>query len=118
MRHDRVVRGMSPRTQEAYLAAVAGLAKHSHQRPDGLSGQQVEDSIRHLLEQRHLAPNRVRIAVVGLRFFYTVTLQRPALALPLPKGVKKLPEGLSREGVARLLASPTTLRERALRMAT
>jgi integrase/recombinase XerD len=118
MEHDLVVRGMSPRTQEAYLAAVTGLAKHYRQRPDMLSGQQVEDYLRSLLEQRHLAPNSVRVAVFGLRFFYTVTLKRPAFALPLPKGGKKLPEVLSREEVARLLASTATLRERALLMTT
>jgi site-specific recombinase XerD len=118
MQHDLVVRGMSPRTQEAYLAAVRGLAQHYRQRPDILSAQQVEGYIRHLIEQRHLAPNSVRVAVFGLRFFYTVTLTRPAFALPLPKGVKKLPEVLSQEEVARLLASTATLRERALLMAT
>jgi integrase/recombinase XerD len=116
--HDLVVRGMSLRTQEAYLAAVKGLAQHYRQRPDTLSAQQVEGYIRHLIEQRHLAPNSVRVAVFGLRFFYTVTLKRPAFALPLPKGVKKLPEVLSREEVARLLASTATLRERALLMTT
>lgn len=118
MQHDLVVRGMSPRTQEAYLAAVAGLAKHYYQRPDALSVQQVEGYVRHLIEQRHLAPNSVRVAVFGLRFFYTVTLRRQPFTLPLPKGVKKLPEVLSREEVARLLASTATLRERALLMAT
>jgi site-specific recombinase XerD len=118
MQHDLVVRGMSSRTQEAYLAAVKGLAQYYRQRPDALSTQQVEGYIRHLIEQRHLAPNSVRIAVFGLRFFYTVTLKRQPFALPLPKGVKKLPEVLSREEVARLLASTATLRERALLMAT
>jgi site-specific recombinase XerD len=117
MQHDWVVRGMSPRTQEAYLAAVAGLAQHYHQRPDILSAQQVEGYVRYLIEQRQLAPNSVRVAVFGLRFFYTVTLKRPAFALPLPQGGKKLPEVLSREEVARLLASTATLRERALLMA-
>jgi len=118
MVHDLVVRGRSLRTQEAYLAAVAGLAKHYHQRPDALSAQQVEGYIRHLIEQRHLAPNSVRIAVFGLRFFYTVTLHRQPFALPLPKGARKLPEVLSREEVARLLASTTTLRERTVLMTT
>lgn len=118
MEHDLVVRGMSSRTQEAYLAAVKGLAQYYRQRPDALSPQQVEGYIRHLIEQRHLAPNSVRVAVFGLRFFYTVTLKRPTFALPLPKGVKKLPEVLSREEVARLLASTATLRERALLMTT
>jgi len=41
MQHDLVVRGMSPRTHEAYLAAVKGLAQHDPQRPDTLSTQQV-----------------------------------------------------------------------------
>jgi len=118
MQHDLVVRGMSLRTQEAYLAAVKGLAQHYRQRPDILSAQQIEGYLRHLIEQRHLAPNSVRIAVFGLRFFYTVTLKRPTFALPLPKGVKKLPEVLSRQEVARLLASTVTLRERALLMTT
>ena len=118
MQHDLVVRGLSPRTHEAYLAAVRGLAQHYHQRPDALSAQQVEGYIRHLIEQRHLAPNSVRVAVFGLRFFYTVTLHRQPFTLPLPKGVTKLPEVLSREEVARLLASTATLRERALLMAT
>jgi len=118
MEHDLVVRGMSPRTQEAYLAAVKGLAQHYHQRPDTLSTQQVEGYIRHLIEQRHLAPNSVRIAICGLRFFYTVTLKRLAFTLPLPKGATKLPAVLSHEEVARLLASTATLRERALLMTT
>jgi len=118
MQHDLVVRGMSQRTEEPYLAAVAGLAKHYHQRPDTLSEPQGEGYVRHLIEQRHLAPNSVRVAVMGLRFFYTVTLKRQPFALPLPKGVTKLPKVLSREEVGRLLTSTATLRERALLMAT
>ncbi len=118
MQHDLVVRGFSPRTQEAYLAAVKGLAQHYRQRPDTLSTQPVEGYIRHLIEQRHLAPDSVRVAVFGLRFFYTITLHRQPFTLPLPKGVKKLPAVLSREEVARLLASTATVRERALLMTT
>ena len=118
MHHELVVRGLSPRTQEAYLAAVRGLAKYSHQRPDTLSELQIQAYVRSLIEQRHLAPNSVRVAVMGLRFFYTVTLRRPAVTLPLPKGARRLPEVLSRAEVTRLLVSTTTLRERALLMAT
>lgn len=55
---------------------------------------------------------------MGLRFFYTHTLQRPFASLPLPKRAKTLPAVLSREEVARILASTTTLRERALLMTT
>lgn len=118
MVHDLVVRGMSPRTHEAYLAAVKGLAQHYRQRPDTRNVQQVEGDIRHLIEQRHLAPNSVRVAVFGLRFFYTVTLHRQPFSLPLPKGASKLPEVLSREEVTRLLTNTATLRERAVLMTT
>jgi len=117
MQHDLVVRGMSPRTQEAYLAAVRGLAQYYRQRPDTFSAQPVEGYIRYLIEQRQLAPNSVREAVFGLRFFYTLTLHRQPFTLPLPKGVKKLPQVLSRAEVGRLLASTAALRERALLMA-
>jgi integrase/recombinase XerD len=118
MQQALVVRGMSPRTQEAYLAAVKGLAQYYHQRPDTLSEEQIQAYVRSLIEQRHLAPSSVRVAVMGLRFFYTQTLQRQFSNLPLPKRTKTLPVVLSRDEVARLLASTATLRERALLMTT
>ena len=46
--HDLVVRGRAPRTQEVYLAAVRGLAKYYHQRPDTLSEEQLHAYVRHL----------------------------------------------------------------------
>src|SRR4029453_14917846 len=88
MQQALVVRGMAPRTQEAYLAAVQGLAQHYHQRPDTLSEGQLHAYIRHLIEQRHLAPSSVRVAVMGLRFFYPQALQRQFANLPLPKRTK------------------------------
>jgi site-specific recombinase XerD len=118
MQQALVVRGMAPRTQEAYLAAVQGLAPHYHQRPDTLSEEQLHAYIRPLIEQRHLAPRSVRVAVMGLRFFSTHTLQRPLARLPLPKGTKTLPVVLSREEGARILASAASLRERAVLMTT
>ncbi len=48
MTHALVVRGLSSRTQESYLAAVKGLAKYYHKRPDELSESQVQGYIRHL----------------------------------------------------------------------
>ena len=113
-----MVRGLSPRTQAAYLAAGRGLAKDSPQRPDTLSEPQTHAYGRSLIEQRHLAPSSVRVAVRGLRVFSTPTLQRPLSTLPVPKRAKTVPAGLSREEVARLLAKTTTVRERALLRAT
>lgn len=118
MRQALVVRGMSPRTQQSYLAAVQGLAKYYHQPPDTIGEAQLHAYLQYLIEQRQLAPSSVRVAVMGLRFFYTHTLQRSFATLPLPKRPKTLPVVFSREEVARLLASTASLRERALLMTT
>jgi site-specific recombinase XerD len=58
--------------------------------------------------------------VCALRFFYEITLGRPraAFAVPLPKGAQKLPEILSREEVARVLASAANPKHRVLLMTT
>jgi len=109
-----VVRSRSPRTQEASLAAVKGVAQYSPQRPATLSEEQLHAYIRALLEQRHWAPSRVRVTVMGLRFFSTQRLQRPLATLPLPKRTKPVPVVLSRDEGAGLLASPASVRERAL----
>jgi integrase/recombinase XerD len=118
MRQALVVRGMSPRTQQAYLAAVQGVAQYYHQPPDTLSEAQLHAYLQYLIEQRQLAPSSIRVAVMGLRFFYLHTRQRPFANLPLPKRPQRLPVVFSREEVARLLASTASLRERALLMTT
>ena len=116
MHHDLVLRGMSLRTQQSYLAAVQGLAQYYHQPPDILSEAQIQAYVRYLIEQRHLASSSVRVTVMGLRFFSTQTLQRSWANLPFPKRATRLPVVFSREEVARLLASTASLRERALLM--
>ena len=118
MEQDLILHGMAPRTQEAYLTAVQGIAKYYHQRPDTLREAQLQTYIRSLLDERHLSASSVRVVIMGLRFFYTQTLRRPWPNVPLPKRTKTLPEVLSREEVARLLASTTTVRQRAVLMTT
>jgi integrase/recombinase XerD len=118
MQQDLIRHGMAPRTQAAYLTAVQDIATYYHQRPDTLSEAQLQAYIRFLLEERHLSARSVRVALMGIRFFYTQTLRQPWPNVPLPKRTKTLPEVLSREEVARLLARTTTVRQRALLMTT
>jgi integrase/recombinase XerD len=77
MQQDLILHGMAPRTQEAYLTAVQDIAKYYHQRPDTLSEAQLQAYIRFLLEERHLSASSVRVAIMGIRFFYTQTLRQP-----------------------------------------
>ena len=48
MIHAMELRRFSPRTQESYLAAVAGLAKHYHQPPDQLDATKIQAYLLHL----------------------------------------------------------------------
>ncbi len=98
--------------------ATNDLGKLYHQRPDTLSEAQLQTYIRSLIEERQLSASRVRVVVMGVRFFYRHTRHRPWPDVPLPKRTKTLPEVLSREEVARLLASTTTVRQHALLMTT
>src|SRR5262245_38537322 len=50
MRDAMVLRGFSVRTQEAYLAAVLGLAKFYHRSPDTLSSEQLQAYLLHQVE--------------------------------------------------------------------
>ncbi len=91
MQQALVGRGMSPRTQEAYRAAVKGMAQYYHQRPDTLSEEQLHASIRQLIEQRHVAPSSVRGAVRGLRFFSTPPCSGRWPVCPYPRGPRRCP---------------------------
>ncbi|MFN8626239.1 MAG: site-specific integrase [Candidatus Binatia bacterium] len=120
MEQDLLVRGRSARTREGYLRVVGDLARHYHRSPDQLSEAEVQQYLVHLIEERKLAWSSCRVAVAALRFFFETTLgrARAAFTVPLPKGAQKLPEILSREEVARLLASVVNRKHRALLMTT
>lgn len=88
MLDDLELAAMSPKTQEAYVGAVRGLAKHYGQSPDRLSEQQVRDYILFCKRDRKLAIGTMRPIVYGLKFFYRHTVPRdwPQLhSIKLPK---------------------------------
>ena len=87
-----VLRGMSGRTQEAYLHHVYHLAKFFRLSPDKLSDQQVRHYLFHLASERKLSASTVNQAVNAFRFFYEHVLQREVEALrrALPHGRKAI----------------------------
>jgi site-specific recombinase XerD len=120
MEQDLVVRGLSAHTRRSYLSTVMDLARYHHRAPDQLTDRDVQQYVRHLIEERRLAWGSCRVMVSGLRFFYEVTLgrERSEFSIPLPKGARKLPQILSREEVARLLNGVANLKHRVLLMTT
>jgi len=116
MDRDLVLRGRAARTRESYLYAVTELAKFYRRSPDEISEAEVQRYLLHLIEERNLAWSSCNVAVSAFKFFYHVTLKRPAAAfeLPRPRQPQKLPQILSREEIATLLARTPHPKHRAL----
>ena len=120
MEADMAIRGLAYRTREAYIGAVAKLAKHYGRRPDQISETEVQRYLLYLLEERKLAHSSCNVACSAFEFFYRVTLKRrdTEFCLPRPKVPSKLPQILSREDVAALFDNTTNLKHRAFLMTT
>jgi site-specific recombinase XerD len=116
MVNEMILRGLADATQEAYLGAVKALAKFYRRSPEQLSAQQVKDYLLHMISERKLAWSTCNIAVNAFRFLYHTTLKRDAAIFEIPrrKQPQKLPEILSREEVACLLAAATNPKHHAL----
>jgi integrase/recombinase XerD len=52
MQADMVIRGLAPRTQTAYIDAVAAIARYYHRSPDQLSIEEIHAYLHHLIDQR------------------------------------------------------------------
>ena len=105
MIQDLQLRGYADRTVEAYVHAVAQLARFSQTSPDQLSEDQVRQYLLHLSTVQKVARGTHTIALCGIKFFYRQTLGRSWTVLDVarPKGEKKLPVVLSRDEVWRVL---------------
>lgn len=116
MDNDMVLRGMAPKTREAYLGAVTGLARYHRRPPDQISADEVQAYLLELLQVRKRAWSTVNIAVHGLRFLYHVTLKQDQVAFSIPAGhpPATLPHILSTEDVRRILAATTNVRHHAM----
>ena len=115
---DMTLRGMAAKTLDGYVRAVAGLAAHYHRSPDRISDREVQAYLVHLMRERKLSWSSCNVAVHGLRFFYHQTLgrEKTTFHIPGPRKPSRLPEILSREEVARLLAHTGLPRHRVLLM--
>ena len=112
------LRGMADRTQEAYIEAVAHLARHYARSPDKLSAEEVQRYLLHLLRERKLARSSVNQYGCAYRFFYgtVLGLDGQAFQIPLAAAPQRLPEILSREELVRLFAAACHLKSRTFLM--
>ena len=105
----------SPKTHEAYIGAVKGLAEHYHKSPYKLSDEQIQGYFVYLLEERKYAWSSCNVIFCGVKLFYEEILHRDTTAVipPRPRQ-KQLPTILSQEEVSKLINACENLKHRTL----
>ncbi len=109
MIEDMTVRNLDEKTQRGYIRSVRECCRFCGRRPEQLTYEDVRRFQLQLM-QSGLAPSSVNGAMVGLRFFFRVTLRRPdALEyIPTAHEPQRLPVVMTREEVASLLEAATS----------
>jgi integrase/recombinase XerD len=100
------LRGLSERTQEAYVRAVRQLAEHYHKAPDLISEEELRQYFLFIKNVKHYSRNTSTIAICGIKFFFEKTLNRNWATFGLLRAPreKKLPVILSPEEVRQILS--------------
>jgi integrase/recombinase XerD len=99
------LRGLSERTQEAYLRAVRQLAEHYHKSPDQITEEELRQYFLYLKNVKKYSRAAATIAICGIKFFFERTLEKEwtTFTLVRPPREQKLPVILSLEEVRRIL---------------
>jgi integrase/recombinase XerD len=105
------LRGYSPCTQDAYVRAVAGLARFHDRSPDKIQEEEIKAYVLHLLRDKKLGHSSLNVIINGLRFFYARVLHQPTLAIEeaLPRRRKQVvrPRLYSIEELEQFFGCPT-----------
>jgi integrase/recombinase XerD len=115
MLEDMAMRGLRSDTQHDYIRLVRSFAAFLGRSPDTATA---EDIRRFQVHQREsgVQPPTINCSVSALRFFFTITLDRPDLSrrLVLARYPRKLPAVLSVEEVGRLLEAAPGIKYKAI----
>jgi integrase/recombinase XerD len=105
MIEDMQLRGLSERTQEAYVRAVRQLAEYYNKSPDQISEEEIRRYFLYLELEKQVSSSTCVIALNGIRFVYQQTLGRAwsSLTLVRPPTEHKLPVILSGGEVRQVL---------------
>src|SRR5271166_5682560 len=111
---DMTARRYSEKVQKAYVRHVRTFAAFLGRSPDTATSEDLRRFQLHMAQQQ-ISPGSINAAIAALRFFFTVTLERPDLVRPLTTVNKprKAPVVLSQEEVARLLEAAPGLKYKA-----
>ena len=111
---DMTARRFKEKVQKDYVRHVRNFAAFLGRSPDTATSEDLRRFQLHMAQQQISAPT-INSAIAALRFFFTVTLERPDLVRPLRtvNEPRKAPVVLSQEEVARLLEAAPGLKYKA-----
>jgi integrase/recombinase XerD len=111
---DMTARRLSEATQKDYVRNVRNFTAFLGRSPDTATRDDLRRFQLHMAQQQ-VSPWSINAAIAALRFFFTVTLERPDLVRPLRivNEPRKAPVVLSQEEVARLLEAAPGLKYKA-----
>ena len=117
MIHELELHRKSPHTIEAYVTAMAQLARHYGRSPDAISIEEIRDFLHHLITVQKVAFSTCNQKLAGIQFFYHHVLGQEQFSLRVPaKRSGRLPEPLSRSEIAKLFEVTSNLKHRVLLM--
>jgi len=110
------LRGITPRTQTAYLREVAKLENYFNRSPEELGEEEVKEYLVHMLEDRGLSSGTYKYYAAGIKFLYRTTLNREEVVekIKYPKAKIKLPVVLDLSEVRTMLSVMENLKHRAV----
>jgi integrase/recombinase XerD len=111
---DMTARRFSEKVQKAYVRHVRTFTAFLGRSPDAATSEDLRRFQLHMAQQQ-IGAGSIKSAIATLRFFFTVTLERPNLVRPLTTVNKprKAPVVLSEEEMARLLEAAPGLKYKA-----
>ncbi len=111
---DMTARRFGEDTQRDYVRHVRNFTAFLGRSPDTATSEDLRRFQLHMAQQQIGAPT-INAAIAALRFFFTVTLERPELVRPLRvvNEPRKAPVVLSHEEVARLIEAAPGLKYKA-----
>lgn len=110
------LRGITPRTQTAYLREIAKLENYFNRSPEELGEEEVKEYLVHMLEDRGLSSGTYKYYAAGIKFLYRTTLNRGEVVekIKYPKAKIKLPVVLDLSEVRTMLSVMENLKHRAI----
>src|SRR5271167_44817 len=111
---DMTARRFTEDTQRDYVRNVRNFAAFLGRSPDTATKEDLRRFQLHMAQQQ-VSPWSINAAIAALRFFFTVTLERPDLVRPLRivNEPRRAPVVLSQEEVARLLEAAPGIKYKA-----